>query len=157
MTFLTLWGSLRTSIPPTKAWPSSALRRPSRISTVVVLPAPLGPSNPKISRSSTRKEMPSTATRFPYRLRSPSTTIAKPSVCITRPESPGRVITFMPQPIIAAAAVEPWVSDRSRWRHCLLHDDHHLTRLEAELAVDRQHTGVVGAVIRVHHRHSLPC
>src|SRR3989449_7071201 len=155
MTFLTFCGSRRTSIPPTRAWPSSALRRPSRISTVVVLPAPLGPSNPKISRALTRKEMPSTATRLPYRLRSPSTTIAKPSVCIRRPESPGRAITLMPQPIIAAACVEPQISDRSGRRHRLLHDDDHLARLEAELAVDRQHARVVGAVIGVHHRDSL--
>src|SRR5205823_13457564 len=155
MTFLTLWGFRRTSIPPTTAWPSSALRRPSRISTVVVLPAPLGPSNPKISRSLTRKEMPSTATRLPYRFRSPSTTIAKPSVCVARPESPGRAITLMPQPIIAAAGLEPRISDRSGRRHRLLHDDDHLARLEAELAVEHQHAGVVGAVIGVHDRNSL--
>src|SRR5438046_2916252 len=139
-------------MPPTSAWPSSAPRRPSRISTVVVLPAPLGPSNPKISRSLTRKEMPSTATRLPYRLRSPSTTIAKPSVCVARPESPGRAITLMPQPIIAAACAEPRISDRGGRRQRLLHDDDHLVRLEAELAVDRQHAGVIGAVISVHDR-----
>src|SRR2546430_3886150 len=142
-------------MPPTSAWPSSAPRRPSRISTVVVLPAPLGPSNPKISRSLTRKEMPSTATRLPYRLRSPSTTIAKPSVWVARPESPGRAMTLMPQPIIAAASVDPRISDRSGRRHRLLHDDDHLARLEAELAVERQHAGVVGAVIGVHDRDSL--
>src|SRR5438445_444779 len=72
-------GSSRTSMPATRARPSSASRSPSRISTVVVLPAPFGPSKPKISRSLTRNEMPSTATRLPYRLRSPSTTIANPS------------------------------------------------------------------------------
>src|SRR6266576_7350171 len=155
MTFLTFWGSRRTSIPPTRAWPSSALRRPSRISTVVVLPAPFGPSNPKISRSLTRKEMPSTATRLPYRLRSPSTTIAKPSVCIARPESPGRATTLMPQPIIAAACAEPRISGRGGRHERLLHDDDHLARLEAELTVDRQHAGVVGAVIGVHDRDSL--
>src|SRR5437879_7198727 len=154
MAFLTFWGSRRTSIPPTRARPSSALRRPSRISTVVVLPAPLGPSNPRISRSLTRKEMPSTATRLPYRLRSPSTTIAKPSVCVARPESPGRAITLMPQPIIAAAPVEPQISDRGR-RHRLLHDDDRLARLEAELPVDREHAGVVGAVIGVHDRNPV--
>src|SRR3989442_5045405 len=154
MTFLTFWGSRRTSIPPTTAWPSSALRRPSRISTVVVLPAPFGPSNPKISRSLTRKEMPSTATRLPYRLRSPSTTIAKPSVCVARPDASGCAIRLMPQPIIAAASVEARISDRGRRRHRLLHDDAHLALLEAQLAVDRQHAGVVGAVIRVAHRDS---
>src|SRR5438874_10944944 len=129
MTFLTFWGSRRTSIPHARARPSSALRRTSRISTVVVLPAPLGPSNPKISRSLTRKEMPSTATRLPYRLRSPSTTVAKPSVCVARPESPGRAITLMPQPIIAAACAEPRLSDRGGRRHRLLHDDDHLVQI----------------------------
>src|SRR2546429_4178803 len=155
MTFLTLWGFRRTSIPPTTAWPSSALRRPSRISTVVVLPAPLGPSNPKISRSLTRKEMPSTATRLPSRWRSPSPTIAKPSVCVARPESPGRAITLMPQPIIAAAPVEPQISDRRGRRHRLLHDDDRLARLEAELPVDREHAGVVSAVIGMHVRNPV--
>ena len=38
-----------TSTPRTVAWPPSGLRRPSRISTVVVLPAPFGPSSPKTS------------------------------------------------------------------------------------------------------------
>ena len=42
-----------------------ALRRPAMDSTVVVLPAPLGPRMPKISPSSTSKETPSTAARPP--------------------------------------------------------------------------------------------
>src|SRR5207248_5108235 len=93
---------------------------------------------------------------LPYRLRSPSTTIAKPSVCVARPESPARAITLMPQPIIAAACAEPRISDRGGRRHRLLHDDDHLVRLEAELAVDRQHAGVIGAVISVHDRDPMP-
>src|SRR4030088_800324 len=37
------------SKPQTRTEPRSRLRKPSRISTVVVLPAPLGPSRPKTS------------------------------------------------------------------------------------------------------------
>ena len=41
--------SRATSWPSTRTSPPSGARRPSRISTVVVLPAPFGPSSPKIS------------------------------------------------------------------------------------------------------------
>src|SRR4051794_7512537 len=62
-----------TSTPRTIAWPPSGARSPSRISTVVVLPAPFGPSRPKISPAATWKSIPSTATMSPYRLISPRT------------------------------------------------------------------------------------
>ena len=39
---------------------------PSIISSVVVLPAPLGPTTPKVSPRWTEKEMSSTAVRLPY-------------------------------------------------------------------------------------------
>ena len=52
---------LATSRPRTRALPLSGTRRPSRISTVVVLPAPLGPSIPKTSPRVTSNETPSTA------------------------------------------------------------------------------------------------
>src|SRR5713101_3517650 len=97
ITPLTFSGSRRTSMPATSTCPSSAVRSPSRISTVVVLPAPLGPSRPKISRSFTRKEMPSTATRLPYRFRNPSTTIAKPCAVVPTPTSSTRVVTLIPE------------------------------------------------------------
>ena len=54
-------GSFATSMPRTIASPASGARRPSRISTVVVLPAPFGPSSPKTSPARTSKSMPSTA------------------------------------------------------------------------------------------------
>src|SRR2546421_9395456 len=55
--------------------PESASRRPSMISSVVVLPAPLGPRMPKNSPDSTAKETPSTACVSPYHLRSSLTTM----------------------------------------------------------------------------------
>ncbi len=48
--------------------PWSARRRPSTDSTVVVLPAPLGPTIPKISPASTMNEMPSTTVLASYAL-----------------------------------------------------------------------------------------
>src|SRR4051795_13384801 len=62
-----------TSMPRTIAWPPSGGRSPSRISTVVVLPAPLGPSRPKTSPGITSKSMPSTARTSPYCLTRPRT------------------------------------------------------------------------------------
>ena len=56
--------------------PALRLRYPSKISTVVVLPAPLGPSNANISPSWTWRSIPSTALRVPYCLCSPRTSIA---------------------------------------------------------------------------------
>src|SRR5437016_11960231 len=132
-------------MPDTNTCPSSALRRPSRISTVVVLPAPFGPSRPKISRSFTRNDMPSTATRLPYRFRSPSTTMAWPWVSTSRFASSAWVIALMPE------TLSPGVLDLSGLRsQCLLENDDQLSRNEAKFAVDRQHASVVGAVVRVH-------
>src|SRR5881396_2707887 len=62
-------GSANTSTPATTADPSSASRRPSRISTVVVFPAPFGPRRPNTSPVSTWKLIPRTASISPYRLR----------------------------------------------------------------------------------------
>src|SRR5262245_29927807 len=66
-------GERTTSTPRTSTVPPSGGRSPSRISTVVVLPAPFGPSSPKTSPFETWKLMPSTATRSPYVFLSPST------------------------------------------------------------------------------------
>ena len=65
MRSLTLRGSRRTSMPRTSILPASAGRRPSIISTVVLLPAPLGPSIPNILPGSTWNETPSTARSGP--------------------------------------------------------------------------------------------
>src|SRR5579884_3933877 len=67
------------SRPRTRIWPPSACRSPCRHSTVVVLPAPLGPSRPKISPAATSKDTSSTATIDPYILRSPRTSM---TICI---------------------------------------------------------------------------
>src|SRR5580658_8028800 len=51
--------------------PASEVVRPSQISMVVVLPAPLGPSRPKHSPRATSRSMPSTATTSSKALRRP--------------------------------------------------------------------------------------
>ncbi len=48
-------------MPSTLASPSSGRRSPSMISSVVVFPAPFGPSRPKNSPSATSNPIPSTA------------------------------------------------------------------------------------------------
>ena len=58
-------GSVNTLTPATRADPPSAFRRPSRISTVVVFPAPFGPRRPNTSPDSTWKLMPRTASISP--------------------------------------------------------------------------------------------
>ena len=57
--------SRRHVMPSTSTSPASGGSRPSRISIVVVLPAPFGPSRPKHSPRSTASERPSTATTSP--------------------------------------------------------------------------------------------
>src|SRR2546421_2414197 len=61
--------------PATCARPALGARRVASTRTVVVLPAPLGPRNPKISPASTSKERSSKATRAPKRFVSPSATM----------------------------------------------------------------------------------
>src|SRR5882757_2019277 len=61
--------------PATSARPALGARRVASTRTVVVLPAPLGPRNPKISPASTSKERSSKATREPKRFVSPSATM----------------------------------------------------------------------------------
>ena len=54
-------GSATTSIPATRALPLSARESVESTLTVVDLPAPLGPSNPKIVPASTDRLSPSSA------------------------------------------------------------------------------------------------
>src|SRR5262249_30933643 len=61
------------SVPGAVASPPSRRRYPSRISTVVVLPAPFGPSSANTSPWLMSRSTPSTATVSPYDLRSPLT------------------------------------------------------------------------------------
>ena len=49
MTFFAVAGCATTSMPPTDASPDVGITRVVNMPTVVVLPAPFGPSNPKIS------------------------------------------------------------------------------------------------------------
>ena len=58
---LTATGCARTSTPSTTTRPLVAFTRVVITPMVVVLPAPLGPSRPKISPSETEKSMPATA------------------------------------------------------------------------------------------------
>ena len=54
-------GSATTSMPAMRTRPAVGMTRVVHMPTVVVLPAPFGPSNPKISPSLTARSMPSTA------------------------------------------------------------------------------------------------
>ena len=56
------------SSPPTVTLPEVAGRKPVMIRRVVVLPAPFGPRNPRISPGATSKETSRTASTGPYRL-----------------------------------------------------------------------------------------
>src|SRR6266511_1836149 len=62
-------GSRATSWPATRTSPPSAPIKVERICTVVVLPAPLGPSSAKIVPSGTSRSMPSSTTWSPNDLR----------------------------------------------------------------------------------------
>src|SRR5512141_795089 len=68
--------SPRTEWPRIQASPPVGSRIPARSRIVVVLPAPSGPTRPKISPRSTERVRPSTAEVSPNRLASPSIRIA---------------------------------------------------------------------------------
>src|SRR2546427_5533852 len=55
-------------LPSTSTSPEVGSSSPSRISTVVVLPAPLGPSSPKVSPRAISRSSPLTASTVPLRL-----------------------------------------------------------------------------------------
>src|SRR5215831_14680642 len=64
-------------MPPTVAVPASGTISVARTRIVVVLPAPFGPTKPKISPRGTRKSTSSSATWLPNRLWSPWTSIIR--------------------------------------------------------------------------------
>src|SRR5205823_8572366 len=68
-------GSRITSTPSTPARPASGRTVVVSTRTVVVLPAPLGPSSPSTVPAGTAKSIPSSATTSPKCLRRPSTTM----------------------------------------------------------------------------------
>src|SRR3989304_3601224 len=75
MAAFTAPGWERTSYPATSPRPLVGRSRPVSILMVVVLPAPLGPRNPKISPRCTPNVTPSTAVKVPNRLVSSSTSM----------------------------------------------------------------------------------
>src|ERR1700761_6575637 len=77
LTFLAL------SAPRIEIRPAVGSTRPSAMRMEVVLPAPLGPKNPKMRPGSTRNDRSSTAWKAPYRLETPSRISAA-----SMPESP---------------------------------------------------------------------
>src|SRR3970282_773166 len=76
MAAFTAPGWERTSYPATSPRPVVGRSRPVSILIVVVLPAALGPRNPKISPRCTANVTLSTAVKVPNRLVSPSTSMA---------------------------------------------------------------------------------
>src|SRR3990172_9237576 len=66
MAFRTLRGSRVTEWPATEASPEVGCRSVVRMRMVLVLPAPFGPTKPKIAPSSTRRVRSSTAISRPY-------------------------------------------------------------------------------------------
>src|SRR5690348_3160984 len=66
-----------TSWPATRAQPLSGRDSVVRIRTAVVLPAPFGPSTPRMDPAGTWRSMPARATVWPYRLVSPSASIIR--------------------------------------------------------------------------------
>src|SRR5688572_16230991 len=63
------------SSPRTRTDPPSGRRNPAMVSTVVVLPAPLGPSSATTSPASARKDTLATAVRSPKRTVRPATSM----------------------------------------------------------------------------------
>src|SRR6266540_3462864 len=70
---------LAGSCPITRTSPLVRSRKPSMISTVVVLPAPFGPSRANTSPWRTERSMPRTAWTSPYDFVSPLTSMARAS------------------------------------------------------------------------------
>src|SRR5688572_17804115 len=91
--------------------PEVGVSRPEMQLIVVVLPAPFGPSRPKILPGSAAKLIPSTATRSPYCLRSSWTSITRhrgdsPSIAYpAEPDSASQEADQVPGNDLAEAAV----------------------------------------------------
>src|SRR5271157_3176011 len=81
MTRRTAIGSAVTECPATRPSPDVGRRSVARKRMVVLLPAPLGPMNPKTSPLPMEKESPSTATKSPYRLVKLITSIMHQPLC----------------------------------------------------------------------------
>src|SRR5690606_5751520 len=70
-----------SGLPFQRSSPESARSTPMRILMVVVLPAPLAPTNPNISPGRTVRLTPRSASFSPYRLRSSRTSSTGDSLC----------------------------------------------------------------------------
>src|SRR5262252_1143125 len=87
MTARTALVSVATASPATRAVPPSAFINVVSTLTVVVLPAPLGPSREKTVPAGTSRSMPSSTVLSPNAFRSPETAIAE--VVMPPPSAPG--------------------------------------------------------------------
>src|SRR5919106_5119396 len=72
--------------PSTRTLPVVGGCSPSRISTVVVFPAPFGPSRPTHCPGGTSRSIPSTATTSSNRFTSPRTSIASALIASSMPK-----------------------------------------------------------------------
>ena len=72
------------STPSTATVPAVRVRKPSRISTIVVLPAPFGPSSANTSPSAISKLTPRTASSEPYDLCRSTTSTARHACIVAR-------------------------------------------------------------------------
>ncbi len=91
MTVRTALGSVATSCPATRTVPPSALINVVSTFTVVVLPAPFGPSREKTVPAGTSRSMPSRTILSPYAFRSSETAIAEllmAAIIGTGPDTP---------------------------------------------------------------------
>src|SRR5918996_1580054 len=95
MRFLTSPGDVTRSAPATVAVPESGSSSVVRMDTAVVLPAPLGPSSPRIVPFGTVRSRPSRATTSPYRLTSPRASMM--SISVPPPSSKHRCDVFDPR------------------------------------------------------------
>src|SRR5262245_45656170 len=87
MTARTALVSVATSWPATRTVPPSAFINVVSTFTVVVLPAPFGPSREKTVPAGTSRSMPSSTVLSPNAFRSPETAIAE--VVMQPPSAPG--------------------------------------------------------------------
>ena len=88
--------AVRRLSPATVQWPLEMGNRPQSMRKVVVLPAPLAPSRPKISPLRTRKLTRSTAVKLPKRR-------TRLSAAITSPPPAGRLRCCSSMPVGLAA------------------------------------------------------
>src|SRR2546427_5144967 len=99
---------LLTSYPRTSACPPVGFRRHSKISTVVVFPAPFGPRKANTSPFVRLNDMPFTATLSPY-------FFERPSTCTTMSDCPGRGAGRL---LLIAAAFLAYDSQEARCDCC---------------------------------------